>query len=100
MVDYLYKVFKTNSKAELEFLLQKGAILLDVRSESEFRKEHADYSINIPLDILNVELKKLRKDIPIIAVCQSGTRSWNAIGLLKQNGFTKVYNGGSWANFK
>jgi len=100
MLNYLNSIFNTNSKAELESLLQKGAILLDVRSEVEFKKEHADFSVNIPLDDLGNEWKKLRKDIPIITVCQSGMRSRNAIGLLKQNGFTKVYNGGSWTNFK
>jgi rhodanese-related sulfurtransferase len=38
----------------------------------------------------------LQKDVPVVLVCASGSRSAVAVKILKSNGFEKVYNGGSW----
>lgn len=100
MAGFLSKLFGLEDKADFKTLLENGAILLDVRTKEEYRQGHINNSINIPLDSLNSSLSKLEKDAVIIAVCQSGMRSSNAVSLLKKNGFKEVYNGGSWANFK
>jgi len=78
-------------------LVNDGAIILDVRTSAEFSTGHIKGSINIPLNALSKNLAKLKsKNKPIIACCASGMRSASAKGILKSNGFSNVYNGGSW----
>lgn len=91
---YRFKVVKN----KLPELLASGALLIDVRSKSEFSAGHNPMSINIPLDELSAESKKLDKAKTIVLCCASGTRSGMAVGILKKNGFQHVVNAGSWGN--
>lgn len=75
-------------------------ILLDVRTSQEFDSDHAEKSINIPLDLLESKLNTLSKDKTIIVVCASGMRSSAAIKILKNAGFEKIENGVTYRNFK
>jgi rhodanese-related sulfurtransferase len=84
------------TKPNLEKIIEEGAIIIDVRTEKEFNQGHIKGSINIPLDQLGGAKSWLQKDIPIIIVCASGQRSEAAKGLLDDNGYQKVYNGGAW----
>jgi len=93
-------LFSTGPKVDLKELLNNGALLLDVRSRGEYAGGHVDNSKNIPLDELSNSLKKLDKEKSYVVVCASGMRSGRAVSLMKQNGFTNCYNGGSWLNFK
>jgi phage shock protein E len=77
-----------------------GAIILDVRSPSEFSTGHISGAKNIPLQQLQAAVKSIQKDVPIITCCASGMRSANAKSLLKSMGFTNVENGGSWMRLK
>lgn len=92
-------LFKTVSNKELREKIANGALLLDVRTKNEFACGHANGSKNIPLDQLSNNLSKLDKTKVVITVCASGMRSGSAVNLLKQNGFTEVYNGGSWTKY-
>jgi rhodanese-related sulfurtransferase len=84
-------------KVDLKELMTQGAVIIDVRSKAEFAGGHVKGSINIPLDQLNGNLKKIKsKDTPIITCCASGMRSSSAKGVLKSAGYTNVHNGGSW----
>ena len=79
-------------------LLKEGGIIIDVRSKAEFAGGHIKGSKNLPLQTLNANLNKLKdKDRPVITCCASGMRSASAKSVLKSNGFTNVYNGGSWS---
>ena len=73
-------------------------VIVDIRNPGEYAAEYIDGSINIPLDELNQESKKLDKSKTIILCCASGTRSGMAVGILKRNGFHKVMNAGTWGN--
>lgn len=86
---------KSGSIAEYQ---QKGALVLDVRTPSEYASGHIKGSKNIPLNELPTriqEVKKLNK--PVIACCQSGMRSSQATQFLQNNGID-VVNGGGWKN--
>lgn len=86
---------KSGSVAEYQ---QKGALVLDVRTPSEYASGHIKGSKNIPLNELPTriqEVKKLNK--PVIACCQSGMRSSQATQFLQKNGID-VVNGGGWRN--
>ncbi|MFV0365707.1 MAG: rhodanese-like domain-containing protein [Mangrovibacterium sp.] len=84
----------------LKSLINQGAIVLDVRTASEFNAGHSETAINMPLDQLGSKLETLQKEATIITVCLSGMRSQVATSILKANGFSHIYDGGSWTNFK
>lgn len=62
-------------------------LILDIRSEKEWRTGHIDGSINIPLNQLSERTNELPTDEPIIAHCAGGYRSAIAMSLLEQAGF-------------
>ena len=84
-------------KSDFAALNKNGAIILDVRSKGEFKGGHIKGAINIPVNELSGNLSKLKdKNKPIITCCASGMRSASAKTILKNAGYTEVYNGGGW----
>ena len=81
---------------DLKNIIAHGAIVIDVRTPEEYKDGHIEGSLNIPLDEIGKEMSWLIKDVPVVLVCASGSRSAVAEKILKANGFEKVYNGGSW----
>lgn len=97
MIEFLKKLFAGSPKVDLAELVNEGAVILDVRTKSEYAQGHIRGSINIPLDKLHANLNKLKgKSKPVITCCASGSRSATAKGVLTNYGFTNVHNGGSW----
>lgn len=82
---------------DFKALKAEGALIIDVRSEGEYKSGHLEGSKNIPLDRLNSQLSKLPKDKVIITCCASGMRSGSAQSLLERAGYT-AYNGGGWTS--
>lgn len=87
-------------RVDLKEVISNGAVIVDVRTKGEFQSGHLRNSINIPIDNLPNNLKKLKKDRAIITCCASGARSAYAKRILKSNGFEQVHNGGSWNSLK
>lgn len=84
-------------KTDFAELKNNGAIILDVRSKSEFSGGHIKGAMNIPVSDLQNNLSKLKdKNKPIITCCASGMRSASAKSILQNAGYTEVYNGGGW----
>ena len=100
MINFLKKMIGMGPQTDVETLINNGAIIVDVRTKSEYQSGHVKGSLNIPLDVIQNQYSKLTKDKPIITCCASGMRSASAKNLLIANGFTEVYNGGSWLNLK
>lgn len=97
MFDTLKQLFGFGPKTDYSELLSQGAIIVDVRTKAEFTGGHIKGSTNIPVNALGQNLKKLKKkNTPIITCCASGMRSASAKNFLQSNGYTQVYNGGSW----
>ena len=71
-----------------------GIVVLDVREENEFAKEHIENSINTPLGKLDDQAKNLQQyqNSSVIVVCQTGSRSAPACRKLSKLGFTKLHN--------
>ena len=65
--------------------------LIDVREESEYQQKNIG-GILIPLNTLPNNLHKINKETEIVVHCASGARSKKAINILKENGFTNMYN--------
>lgn len=78
--------------------LDKGAIILDVRTDAEFDEGHVKDALHIVLDNLEDEITQVKAlDKPIITCCRSGARSERAKDILKDKGIDAI-NGGPWQN--
>lgn len=99
MINLIKKLFNLGPKVDYKELMAAGAIIVDVRTKGEFDSGHIKGAINLPLQTLEQNLGKLKKDKPVITCCASGMRSSSARGFLKSKGY-EVYNGGSWVSLK
>ena len=87
-------------KEVIDEALASGAMIVDVRTASEYSYGHAEGSINVPLDSIESRVNKLKKlDVPLLLCCASGMRSGRALAILKGNGL-ECYNAGSWKRFR
>jgi len=74
--------------------------LLDVRTPEEFREGRIPGSRNIPLQVLNRVTNQIpAKDTPIFIYCWSGSRSGQAVSMLRRMGYTSVTNLGGIAAY-
>lgn len=78
-----------NTDRALE-LIDSGAIILDVRSDEEFNREHIPNAVNLPLD--DIESIDIAKDETLVVYCQTGMRSLEAVKKLSSMGYTSLYN--------
>ena len=75
-----------------DIFMNKEMIILDVRTEQEYKDGHIPGSILIPLQELENRLDELKKDEKYLVVCRSGSRSAQASELLVSNGFKHITN--------
>jgi rhodanese-related sulfurtransferase len=66
--------------------------LVDVRTSEEFSGGYIPGAININLQELQQKLSRIPTDKPVIVYCRSGNRSAFAANILKQAGYTEVYD--------
>ncbi len=92
----LSKLFGIKS-VDYKELVKNGAMIVDVRSQGEFKSGHIKGAVNIPLPEIASSLNKIPKNKVIITCCASGMRSGSAKGILKSKGYD-VHNGGSWSS--
>lgn len=101
MIQKLKNILGIGPKVNIGELIANGATIIDVRTKGEYSGGHVKGSLNIPLDQLSENLKKIKnKEHPIITCCASGMRSGSAKSYLKSQGYTNVHNGGSWYSLK
>jgi phage shock protein E len=75
--------------------------IIDVREPHEFRSNHIDGAINIPLGQIPYIVQELKSiGNRLVLYCQSGARSGRATDYLKSIGFQNVENGGGIAEMK
>lgn len=75
------------SLPEAQMLAQKGATLLDVRTEDEFGRGAIKGAVSMPLYALRLKMKTLDPARKYVIYCQSGNRSAAAGFLLSQRGY-------------
>jgi phage shock protein E len=78
--------------------LKSGALVIDVRTPSEFSSGHLPSAINLPLDQIETALPRRVKDKSqmILLHCQSGMRSGVAKKKLNALGYSNAFNLGSY----
>jgi rhodanese-related sulfurtransferase len=97
-MNFLSKLFgggapQLDIEAYLEdYYKQNNHVLIDVRTEREFKGGHVQGARNIPLNEIGAKLRLIPKDKTVILVCQSGSRSNVAARTLMQAGYENVIN--------
>jgi len=78
---------------EIVRMLNDGAVMLDIRTESDFSKGHILGARNIPADKIGEQLTKLEKfrEEPLVLCCNTGNESVRTGRTLKLQGFKKIY---------
>lgn len=75
-------------------LAEKEGTVLDVRTPEEWAEgtiKNAE-KINYQDDDFATQIERLDKSQPVLVYCKRGGRSASAAEILKEKGFTKVYN--------
>lgn len=82
-------------KSNISDYLDRGAIILDVRTKTEYNEGAIDGCIHIPLQQLAVRISEIKKENKsIITYCTAGVRANTAAKILRKNGVDAI-NGGS-----
>lgn len=73
---------------------REDALVIDVRDAAEYAKGHILGARNIPLAQIDARLADLEKHKakPLIVHCESGSRSGNAVALMRGKGFERAVN--------
>ena len=99
LLSKLKKTYRTNNNISIEEANQiiantSNAVLIDVRSNQEYKEYHIDGAICMPhYEIQNkIEQVIQDKNTLIILYCQSGIRSKKAMEILLKKGYQNVYH--------
>ena len=95
--------YKVAYVQQIEDLRKQGALFLDVRTPIEFETGSIPGAFNLEVDQLrnNLHLLGESKDTPIVVNCQVGLRAYVAIMMLKNLGYTNLYNlSGGYSTYK
>lgn len=84
---------------EVDDVVAKGGLLIDVREVLERERGYIPGSIHIPLNDLRDHLKELPKEETIYTSCQVGLRGYLASRILKNNGFKVKNVDGGWKTY-
>src|SRR5574343_578071 len=97
MLSFIKKLLGTEKKMEqMRSAIERGAVIIDVRSDGEFSGGNIKGSKNIPLNKIPGQAEKIKAmNKPVIVCCASGMRSAQARSILSAKGI-EVYNGGGW----
>lgn len=84
----------SEQEADLPALIQGGALIVDVRTASEFAARHIENAVNIPYDVISRDIGSYApdKDRTLILYCHSGARAAAAQKSLMQLGYTHIVN--------
>jgi rhodanese-related sulfurtransferase len=75
--------------------VEKGAVILDVRTKGEYQGGHIKNALHIPLQELTNKINQVKKlNKPVIVYCASGMRSGSATSILKSKGIDAINGGG------
>ncbi len=92
LLDFLFG----NKTKKIQDFKSRGAVILDVRSKSEYDNGAIPGSKHIPLQSVSSKVNDIKKwNKPVITCCASGMRSASAATILKSNGI-EAMNGGGW----
>ena len=75
-----------------EIYERTNALLIDVRTPEEYRENHIEGAVNIPVyEIDNIKNEIIDPNKEILVYCKTGKRSKIVKQILIQNGYKNVY---------
>ncbi|MGB7932060.1 MAG: rhodanese-like domain-containing protein [Gammaproteobacteria bacterium] len=83
---------ETLSRADATRLLADGGQLLAVRSPEESGRDLMPGALNLPVDALCYEYRRLNKRRPVILYCTTHTQCGRIASLLAGEGFSDIYH--------
>lgn len=83
-----------NSMEAVRMMNHENPLVLDVRTQDEYKQGHIAGSKNIPMGLVDARIADIQdsQSSPVILVCQHGNRSMQAARSLKKHGFEKIFN--------
>ena len=79
------------AKEALE-LIEKGAVVADIRDGQSFANNHIKGAVNLTNDNLQEFIDNNEFDAPILVCCYHGMSSQSAAAFLCERGFEEVYS--------
>lgn len=85
---------EVSSKGAFELIQNNQPLVLDVRTEAEYKSGHLEKALLIPVQQLQSRLKELLayKNQDILVYCATGNRSTVASKIMLDSGFTRIHN--------
>jgi len=77
---------------EVQAMLEKGAVLFDVREISEFSEVRIPGAKNLPSSKIIKRWEEIPTDRDVIVYCRSGHRSGLGVNMLRNAGYPNIYN--------
>lgn len=86
--------YTINADDALDLIENDGAVLLDVRTPSEYEDGHIEGAVLFPLSSIESSIESAipDKSTEIIVYCRSGNRSADAVEILIDLGYTNVHD--------
>lgn len=78
------------SVGEARELVDAGAVMVDVRTTSEWNAGHCPFALHMALDQLSQKQRRIPKNKKVVVVCRSGNRSRGATKHLIDSGYDAV----------
>ena len=88
----LTEPIKITSEEMKDLFAESDYIIIDVREDYEYNKEHVLGAINVSVKNIETIVETIPKNKNIIVYCRSGNRSNTAALKLIELGYTKVYD--------
>ena len=81
-------------KSQYQALVEKGYIIIDVRTPEEYAEGHIQgaLNINVKSESFVTEIENLSKSDTLLVYCRSGRRSLYAAQVMVSFGFQKIYD--------
>lgn len=81
------------SVTQASILINARAQVVDVRPVESFAAGHIANSKSLPFSVINEQLPllKLKKDKPVVLICERGITAVKAAHVLSKNGFSDVH---------
>jgi len=83
-------------------MIDRGALLIDVRTKKEFDAGHIDGAINIPFQDTKALMNAIGTDKQrqVVVYCRSGQRAGKAKANLGANGYSNIFNATGYEELK
>ncbi|MBC2606757.1 rhodanese-like domain-containing protein [Pelagicoccus albus] len=98
VIFYVLKQRGQMNSEEAKAALEKGAVIIDVRTQQEYMSGSVPGALNFPLNEVVARVSKRFPDKKTVLLCHcaSGMRSASAVSQLKQAGYANAHNIGSY----